>query len=687
MMDRNELEETIVKLMQFNDALRADYESLRVNYESLRADITAHHNEQTIVKTDYSTLVEATRVLTADRDALKLRVIELEAINKRLTDMLWGRRSERRTSFTGQTPLDFGDDNAEQPGPAVEPLSPEIISAQQATQTALDKALLEKLEARRNARREKKNRTEEFPAHFERRVREIDLSEEQKVGLVLLGTKINERLRFEKPNVYVEQIKRFEYIKVNEPELGVQSAPAPPSIIEGCKYDFSIIAAIVTSKFGFHMPTYRQEDMFGQSGWRPSRSTMNDLINYAVDCIDPLYAQMFHSLHQQPIVLGDDTTITVLLREAVEANEQAVLDTRHKNRQKALQATLEQKRNEKNTSRNNYKQSTDKTGSATSYAWVYNGLDAPRELRPEQYIEDPPPTDALPDFSEPRWTYAPYNLFQWSLTHQHSVIDSHLANYRGVFVGDAAGGNAGLAARSGGSIIHQSCNSHARREFVKAESNDPVLASQMLSYFRQLYAIEYRGLDMTSAARLALRQRDAVPIWQRMQTWLDRDDVKRLLPKSAIGQAVGYLRNQWTALRLYLTDGAIPFDNNQSERIIRPLTIGRKNWQFLGSVQSAPGRLKLFSIVSSAHRHCLSIQDYLEDAFLRLSQAAQNEPKALQLNSPLLLSLLPDRWSALHPHQVHNGRKRERELVAENKQYYRLKAGLEGNHPYAKLPS
>ena len=133
----------------------------------------------------------------------------------------------------------------------------------------------------------------------------------------------------------------------------------------------------------------------------------------------------------------------------------------------------------------------------------------------------------------------------------------------------------------------------------------------------------------------------------------------------------------------YIALNTLPIDNNQSERVIRPLTIGRKNWMFLGSAESAPGRMKLFSIVSSAQRHCLSIQDYLEDAFLKLSQAAQNSPKDLEFGSALLMSLLPDRWAATHPQHVHHERLRERSLVAENKLYYRLQAGLTGTHPYA----
>ena len=108
---------------------------------------------------------------------------------------------------------------------------------------------------------------------------------------------------------------------------------------------------------------------------------------------------------------------------------------------------------------------------------------------------------------------------------------------------------------------------------------------------------------------------------------------------------------------------------------------------FLGSVEAAPGRMKLFSIVSSAQRHCLSIQAYLEDILLKLSQAAQKRPEELTLGSPLLMSLLPDRWAATHPEHVHHERRREKQLAAENKLYYRLQAGLAGSHPYAAAAS
>ena len=354
-------------------------------------------------------------------------------------------------------------------------------------------------------------------------------------------------MRFEKPHVYVEVIKRPQYVVPGEPEKGVRSMPPPLAIVEGCKYDFSVVAAMAGLKFAFHVPTYRQQDWFAQCGWFPPRSTVNDLLNYAVAAIGPLYQEMWRRLLEQPILLGDDTTLTVLLRDGLDEEDLAKLSGR-KRFQRELDGSL--------------RSNNSLPGSATSYAWLYTGLDG----------------------------LAPYNVFHWSLTHQNAVIDGHLATYRGIFVGDACGNNARLQQRSGGRIIHASCNMHARREFIEAEADDPVLASQAISFYHRLYDVEERGKTLDAAARQQLRQRDAAPIWNRMRQWLDSEAVKRALPRSRIGEALGYLRNQWAALMVYLDDGRIPIDNAQSEQTLRPLTVGRNNWQFLGHPKAATGR-------------------------------------------------------------------------------------------------
>ena len=157
-----------------------------------------------------------------------------------------------------------------------------------------------------------------------------------------------------------EVIKRPQYVVAGRPEKGVRSMPPPLSIVEGCKYDFSVVAAVAGLKFAFHVPTYRQQDWFAQCGWFPSRSTVNDLMNYAVATIGPLYQQMWQLLLAQPILLGDDTTLCVLLCDGLSEEDLEKLSTRNRFR-RALDAGLPS--------------NTGPPGSATSYAWLYTSLD------------------------------------------------------------------------------------------------------------------------------------------------------------------------------------------------------------------------------------------------------------------------------------------------------------------------
>jgi transposase len=522
-MDVTRFEEQLRQVMKLNEELRQQNQSLAQSMEQLQQGHAA-------LQHDYEALLASTQTLVDDRVKLQQRVAELEAANKQLVDMLWGRRSERRPISPGQLPLDFGVDPKDAPSEQEQ----EVIVAQQQADQAIDEQLLRELEARRQRRKKRQQQTppQKFPEHIERRERILDLSDEEKVGLKYIGDAVVERMRFEKPNTYIERIIRRKYVVENEPKRGVLSPPAPLAIVEGCRYDFSVIAAIVSQKFAFHNPTYRQQDWFRQSGWFPSRSTINHLINLSVETLTPLFKQMWHIVLQQPIILSDDTRVLLLTRGGLSREEEETL----RSRRRAGQPPDGDEPLELNDQ-----------GSVTSYAWLYTSL------------ED----------------LAPFNIFHWSLGHQHAVVDAHLAEYQGILVGDAFSGYTQIEKRSEGRIVHASCNSHARREFVKAEASEPVLCAQASSFYGQLYDVEERGKVLDAAGRLALRQRDAVPIWKRFGRWLESDEVRHALPQSRFGKAIGYLSNQWDALRRYLSDGRLPIDNNQTEQEIRPLTVGR----------------------------------------------------------------------------------------------------------------
>jgi hypothetical protein len=253
------------------------------------------------------------------------------------------------------------------------------------------------------------------------------------------------------------------------------------------------------------------------------------------------------------------------------------------------------------------------------------------------------------------WLYrgpqaAPYNVFDFHESRGRDGPRGFLAGYQGWVKVDAYGveggvylGNAGMRASC--------CLAHARRKFEEARSSHPAPASQALAYFQQLYEVEDRGRDQPPEALHALRQAEAVPLLDRLRTWAAAQ-AEAALPKSKFGEALGYLRNQWEALATYVLDPRLPIDNNAVERDLRALTIGRKNWMFIGSPQAGPRAAVLYTVVASAARHHLDIWAYLRDILERLARGC--DPA----------ELLPDVWAAAHPESIRAYRGRESEAQA-----------------------
>jgi hypothetical protein len=181
------------------EELRRENAALRAELDLLREELRISEALRAALHADYEALVDASQTLTEDREKLRQRLEELEAVNKRLVDMLWGRRTERRTESPDQQHLDFGDEPADPPTPEEQG----VLTAEQETDEAADQELLRRLkaqrEARLKARLKKRGREETFPPHLERRVQVIDFREEEKQGLRHIGVTITERLCFEPP--------------------------------------------------------------------------------------------------------------------------------------------------------------------------------------------------------------------------------------------------------------------------------------------------------------------------------------------------------------------------------------------------------------------------------------------------------------------------------------------------------
>ena len=233
------------------------------------------------------------------------------------------------------------------------------------------------------------------------------------------------------------------------------------------------------------------------------------------------------------------------------------------------------------------------------------------------------------------------------MSRAHDGPAAFLKDYRGFLHADAYGGYDGIFLNSDGAIPEVACWADARRKFYEARPNAPRQANQILEWIRQLYDLEERAHDVTAMERQALRERESVPILDRIEAYLGVFS-PRVLPKSALGKALTYARNQRAALRRYVTDGRLRIDNNVSERTLRLQAIGRENWEFLGSEEAGPRAAVLFTILAGAKRHRLEPWAYLRDILLRLSAGKTD-----------LEALLPDRCAATHPEHVLEHRLKE----------------------------
>jgi len=135
------------------------------------------------------------------------------------------------------------------------------------------------------------------------------------------------------------------------------------------------------------------------------------------------------------------------------------------------------------------------------------------------------------------------------------------------------------------------------------------------------------------AEHLALRQAESAPLIEKIRDCVDAWSLE-VLPRSSVGQAIAYMSNQWKPLTVFLDDGSVSLDNNASERAMRHVVIGRKNWMFAGSESGGHRAATIYSIIATCKLNGLDPFVYLRDVIDRLPRG---EDPAL---------LLPAAWKA-----------------------------------------
>jgi transposase len=240
------------------------------------------------------------------------------------------------------------------------------------------------------------------------------------------------------------------------------------------------------------------------------------------------------------------------------------------------------------------------------------------------------------------WVYLgdaahPFNVFDFTVNRKRDGPQQFLANYQGYLQADAFSGYDGLylpdRRTATARIIEVACNAHARRKFYEARGSDALRSHQALAYYRQLYELERAAKDFTDAQRRQMRQDLAVPILEQFHPWLEAQRPE-VLPKSPMGEAIGYALNNWAALVRYTEAGFLAIDNNAAEREMKRIAIGRKNWLTVGSPRGGQTAAVLFSFTSTCQRVGVEPRAYLQDVLTRLPTTPAGQ----------LGDLLPDHW-------------------------------------------
>src|SRR5690606_30196905 len=126
-------------------------------------------------------------------------------------------------------------------------------------------------------------------------------------------------------------------------------------------------------------------------------------------------------------------------------------------------------------------------------------------------------------------------------------------------------------------------------------------AEEMLDLIAKLYEIEGRFAALDTEERYArlgeLRRAESAPIVAKIKTWLRTTSARK---GSSLGLAITYMLERWSALEVFLSRPDVPIDNLLTERVIRPIAVGRKNHYGSRSQRGTFVAALFYSLIESA---------------------------------------------------------------------------------------
>jgi len=214
-------------------------------------------------------------------------------------------------------------------------------------------------------------------------------------------------------------------------------------------------------------------------------------------------------------------------------------------------------------------------------------------------------------------TKHPIVLYEYQPTRSSSHPKKFLEGYKGYLHTDGYAGYHNLSE----DIIIVGCFAHVRRKFDEAlksmpkESQNGSLSEKGLNYCNELFKLERDFIDLSFEDRYKKRLELSKPIFDDFYRWVTS---VKALPKSTLGTAINYVKEQKPYLENIFLDGRLELSNNRAERSIKPFVIGRKNWLFCNTKKGANASSVIYSIIETAKENKLNPFKYMKFLLERL---------------------------------------------------------------------
>lgn len=461
----------------------------------------------------------------------------------------------------------------------IEPGQLDLYLGARSSEVALPAPLVQEVAAHSRLKPDQGHGRARFAEHLPRERIELDVPEDERIcpdcgkTMHAIGADESERGHIVPARIVVRRYVRKKYACPDG--HAVKTASAPEGVIDGAKYEASVYAHVAVAKYADHQPLHRLEGMFKRHGVHLPKQTMWDMVARIDELMgQPILRQIHKELLEEEVLHSDETPVTMRLEEGV--------------------------------------------GSKEGYAWGWRNL------------RGAGPSKVLIEFRVSRSRDGPLGF---------------LRNWSGTLITDGYSGFNEVVEHNG--IVRAGCWAHARRKLKQAFDTGARSAAYVLAPIQRLFGIERalvrraerRGLGREALLELRSRVRERRSKKLVALILVRADELSRqrsTLPKSPLGKALGYLERQRQPLSTFLADPRIPIHNNDEERDLRHLALGRNNWLILGSQRGGEVACRMYSLVLSCKQAGVDPELYIEDVLRRLSTTKAKD----------IASLTPWAWAA-----------------------------------------